>query len=70
MARGEGCFFRVGEEGPAALQSRAVRDTSLYKVTDIVQLNTMRLITFMILFVILPLLLVALGVILNVLHKK
>ena len=59
-----------GEEELAALQSRSSRDTSLYKVTDIVQLNTLRLITFMILFVILPLLLIALGVILNVLHKK
>ena len=59
-----------GEEELAALQSRAVRDTSLYKVTDIVQLNALRLVTFIILFVILPLLLIALGVILNVLHKK
>ena len=59
-----------GEEELAALQSRAIRDTSLYKVTDIIQLNALRLITFIILFVILPLLLIALGVILNVLHKK
>ena len=59
-----------GEEELAALQSRANRDTSLYKVNDIVLFNTLRLTTFIILFVILPLLLIALGVILNVLHKK
>ena len=59
-----------GEEELAALQSRATRDTSLYKVTDLVQLNTLRLITYIILFVILPLLLIALGVIFNVLHRK
>lgn len=59
-----------GEEELAALQSRTSRDTSLYKVTDLVQLNTLRLVTFIILFVILPLLLIALGVILNVKREK
>ena len=59
-----------GEEELAALQSRTSRDTSLYKVTDIVQFNTLRLITFIILFVILPLLLIAIGVILNVKREK
>ncbi len=59
-----------GEEELAALQSRTNRDTSLYKVTDIVQFNTLRLITFIILFVILPLLLIAIGVILNVKREK
>ena len=59
-----------GEEELAALQSRASRDTSLYKVTDVTQLNTLRLITFIIVFVILPLLLIALGVILNVKRQK
>ena len=52
-----------GEEELAALQSRTTRDTSLYKVTDMVQFNTLRLVTFIILFVILPLLLIAAGVI-------
>jgi hypothetical protein len=60
----------LGEEELAALQSRASRDTSLYKVTDVTQLNTLRLITFIIVFVILPLLLIALGVILNVKRQK
>ena len=59
-----------GEEELAALQSRTTRDTSLYKVTDMVQFNTLRLITFIILFVILPLLLIAAGVILNVKRQK
>lgn len=59
-----------GEEELAALQSRTSRDTSLFKVTDLLQLNTLRLITYIILFVILPLLLIALGVILNVKHEK
>ncbi len=59
-----------GEEELATLQSRTNRDTSLYKVTDIVQFNTLRLITFIILFVILPLLLIAIGVILNVKREK
>ncbi len=59
-----------GEEELAALQSRTSRDTSLYKVTDLVQMNTLRLITFIILFAILPLLLIAFGVILNVKREK
>lgn len=59
-----------GEEELAALQSRTSRDTSLYKVTDIVQLQALRLVTFIIIFMILPLLLIALGVILNVKRKK
>ena len=59
-----------GEEELATLQSRTSRDTSLYKVTDIVQFNTLRLITCIILFVILPLLLIAIGVILNVKREK
>ena len=59
-----------GEEELAALQSRTTRDTSLYKVTDMVQFNTLRLITYIILFIILPLLLIAIGVILNVKREK
>jgi ABC-type uncharacterized transport system involved in gliding motility auxiliary subunit len=65
------CLLKLnGEEELAALQSRTSRDTSLYKVTDIVQFNTFRLITFIILFIILPLLLIAIGVILNVKRQK
>ena len=65
------CLLKLnGEEELAALQSRTSRDTSLYKVTDIVQFNTLRLITFIILFIILPLLLIAIGVILNVKRQK
>ena len=59
-----------GEEELAALQCRTSRDTSLYKVTDMVQFSTLRLITFIILFVILPLLHIAAGVILNVKLQK
>ena len=59
-----------GEEELAALQSRTTRDTSLYKVADLVQMNSLRLITFIILFAILPLLLIAIGVILNVKREK
>ena len=59
-----------GEEELASLQSRTSRDTSLYKITDIVQFNTLRLVTFIILFIILPLLLIAIGVILNVRRQK
>ncbi len=59
-----------GEEELADLQSRTTRDTSLFKVTDAMQFNTLRLITFIILFVILPLLLIAFGVILNVKRQK
>ncbi|MBP5520672.1 MAG: Gldg family protein [Treponema sp.] len=55
-----------GEEELAALQSRTNRDSSLYKVSDVVQFNTLRLITFIILFVILPLLVNAFGVVINV----
>ena len=59
-----------GEEELAALQSRTSRDTSLYKVTDLVQLNTLRLVTFIILFIILPLLILGTGVILNVRKER
>ena len=59
-----------GEEELAALQSRTTRDTSLYKVTDAVQFNTLRLITYIILFVIIPLLLIAVGVFFNVKRQK
>ena len=59
-----------GEEELAALQSRTSRDTSLYKVTDVIQFNTLRLVTFIILFVILPLFITAIGVILNVRKEK
>ena len=59
-----------GEEELAALQSRSSRDTSLYKVTDMVQFKALRLVTFIILFAILPLLLIAAGVILNVKKQK
>ena len=55
-----------GEEDLASLQSRTNRDTSLYKITDIVQFNTLRLVTFIFLFVIIPFALIAAGVILNV----
>ena len=61
------CLLKLnGEEELAALQSRTTRDTSLYKVTDLMQLNTLRLITFIILFIILPLMVISTGVILNV----
>ena len=59
-----------GEEELAALQSRTSRDTSLFKVTDVVQLNALRLITYLILFIILPLAIIATGVILNVKKQK
>lgn len=59
-----------GEEELAALQSRTTRDTSLFKVTDAMQFGTLRLITFIILFIIIPLLLIAEGVIFNVKHEK
>ena len=59
-----------GEEELSALQSRTSRDTSLYKVTDISQLATLRRICFIILFALLPLLLAALGVFLNVKRQK
>lgn len=59
-----------GEEELAALQSRASRDTSLYKISDSVQLNTLRFITFIILFIILPLLILGTGVILNVRKER
>ena len=65
------CILNLqGEIELANLQSKTTRDTSLYKVTDIVQFNTLRLITYIILFVILPLLLIAIGVILNVKREK
>ena len=59
-----------GEEELAALQSRTSRDTSLYKVTDAEQLNSLRILTFILLFAVLPLLLIAIGVILNVKRQK
>lgn len=59
-----------GEEELAALQSRTSRDTSLYKVNDAIQFNTLRLITYIILFVILPLMVISVGVILNVRKSK
>ena len=59
-----------GEEELAALQSRTTRDTSLYKITDMAQMAVLRLICFIILFAILPLLLIVVGVILNVKRQK
>ena len=59
-----------GEEELAALQSRSSRDTSHYKVTDIVSFSTMRLVTYIILFVIVPFSIIAVGVILNVRKEK
>ena len=65
------CLLKLnGEEELAALQSRTTRDTSLYKVTDMIQLNSLRVITYLILFVIIPLAVIALGVILNVKKQK
>ena len=65
------CLLKLnGEEELAALQSRTSRDTSLYKITDIVQLNSLRFITYLILFVIIPLAVIAMGVILNVRKQK
>ena len=55
-----------GEEELAALQSRTNRDTSLYKITDAHHFNTLRLITFIILFIVIPFVILATGVILNV----
>lgn len=59
-----------GEEELASLQSRTNRDTSLYKVTDIAQFNTLRLVTFIFLFIIIPFAIIAAGVILNVKKDK
>ncbi len=59
-----------GEEELAALQSRTRRDTSLYKITDLLQLNRLRLVTFLVLFIIIPLAMIALGVLLNVRKEK
>nr|MCR5764742.1 GldG family protein [Treponema sp.] len=59
-----------GEEELAALQSRSSRDTSLYKVTDLASFNTFRLISYIILFVIVPFSIIAVGVILNVRKEK
>ena len=55
-----------GEEELAALQSRTNRDTSLYKITDAHHFNTLRLITFIILFIVIPFVILTTGVILNV----
>ena len=59
-----------GEEELAALQSRSSRDTSLYKVTDLASFNTFRLISYIILFIIVPFSIIAIGVILNVKKDK
>lgn len=65
------CLLKLnGEEELAALQSRTSRDTSLFKVTDGYQFNTLRLITYIILFIIIPLIIIAAGVILNVKKQK
>ena len=59
-----------GEGELAALQSRTMRDTSLFKVTDLIQMKALRLISYIILFVILPFAILAFGVILNVRKEK
>ena len=59
-----------GEGELAALQSRTSRDTSFYKVTDMLKLSKIRLTAYLILFILLPLFVIAAGVILNVKKDK
>jgi len=59
-----------GEEELALLNSKSVRDTSLYKVSDIMQLVRYQLITYLVLFVLIPLLIIISGVLINVSKKR
>ena len=55
-----------GEEELAELNSRGSRDSSLYKVTDSLSFVRYQLITYLILYVLIPLAILIFGVIYNV----
>ncbi len=59
-----------GENDLAELNSRASRDSSLYKVTDLLQFAKLQMITILCLFIIIPLFIIAGGIIFNVSKKK
>jgi len=64
------CLLKLnGEEELALLQSKTARDTSLYKITDADKFNSLRLLSLILLFILLPLSIIAAGVILNVKNK-
>lgn len=58
------------EEELAQLQAKTTRDTSFYKISNIEQLNSYRLIVLLISFVIIPLIIIIAGVFFNVLKKR
>nr|MCR5188364.1 Gldg family protein [Treponema sp.] len=59
-----------GEEELAQLKSKANRDASLYKVNDIEIFVKYQLITYLVLFILMPLLILISGVIINVSKKR
>lgn len=58
------------EEDLAQLHSKASRDTSLYKITDLSTFAVRKAITYLILFILIPAFLIITGVILNVRKEK
>ena len=59
-----------GEEELAQLHSKASRDSSLYKITDLGTLVICKAITYLILFILIPAFLIITGVVLNVRKEK
>lgn len=65
------CLLRLnGEEELAQLKSKSNRDSSLYKINDLEQFTKYQLITYLLLFIILPLIILISGVIINVGKKR
>ena len=59
-----------GEEELAQLKSKSNRDSSLYKINEIDLFVKYQLITYFVLFILLPLLIILSGVIFNVSKKR
>ena len=59
-----------GEEELAELQSRGFRDTTLYKISDGFEINRMKIFSYVILFVVIPLIYIIAGVLFNVRKNK
>lgn len=59
-----------GEEELAALHDKSNRNTELYKINDYQELKSKQFITYGILFIIIPLLIIAVGVFINVYKKR
>ena len=65
------CLLKLNnEEELAELQTKASRDTSLYKITTKSELQSAKTLTYAILFVILPLIIIIAAILINLLHMR